>query len=83
VEYLYDTMKFEYSEKEQELINFLGFSDIAPHIAQSSLYRIMIEDCFLKEKTGSAVESLRRVAKAFYENKVYRMTPEFDSMISL
>lgn len=44
---------------------------------------LVAREVFLENKSGPAVESLRRCLKAFHDGKVYRMTPEYDELIQL
>lgn len=78
-----------YSEKELALIKALS-----PHwynlvmegtdIPAPNIYRILIEDAFVNDKTGPAVESLRRIGKSLLQEcKIYRCTKEFDDLIRL
>ena len=76
----------EYSKKEIQMFTALNpfyKKLIESNMAASGLYRIAVEDCFVQNLQGSAVESLRRTATALRDCKPYRMTPEFDSLISL
>lgn len=40
-------------------------------------------ECFLENKRGSAVDSLRRCVNALKNSKMYRGTPEYDALITL
>jgi hypothetical protein len=82
-------MKNNYSPKELWMIR-----EISPHwyniinegrdssIMPPNVLRILAEECFINGKTGPAVESLRRVLKAFHGGKIYRMTPEYEALIT-
>ncbi len=39
-------------------------------------------ECFLENKHGPAVDSLRRCVNALKNSKMHRMTPEYDALIS-
>lgn len=78
-----------YSEKELALIKALS-----PHwyklvtegtdVPAPNIYRILIEDAFVNNATGPAVESLRRIGKNLLrECTMYRCTKEFDDLIEL
>lgn len=78
-----------YSDKE-----FAMIQAISPHWAElisetrvdfcpPTVLDIVAREAFLENKTGPAVESLRRCLKAFHAGKIYRMTPEFDELIQL
>lgn len=71
----------EYSEKEKALIDSFGFSHMIAYDYPYALYRIIAEDCFINNKTGKNVESLRRILSALRNCTVYRMTKEFDDLI--
>ena len=73
----------EYSEAETKMFEALGFGSLLPHLAPYGIYRVAIEDSFIKNRTGLAVESLRRTAEALATCKIYRTTPEFDQLIIL
>lgn len=72
-----------YSEKEQAMFKDLGFEDLLIHLTPPVLYKLAIEDAFLKNKTGPVVESLRRTGTALKNCNPYRGTPEFDALIQL
>lgn len=79
-----------YSDKELEMIKQLsshwynlilrGDDD---SITPPTVFRILAEDCFVRDLKGPAVESLRRCMKAIWESKIHRMTPEWDALIQL
>ncbi len=58
----------------------LGYGSLSVYdsISVCSVYRLVIEDTFLKAKIGPEVAALRRAARAFL---VDNMTPEFDALI--
>jgi len=74
----------EYSKAELKLIKSIspqwGNVVTKTNIAPSSLYKILAERAFIDNATGPDVEALRRVCKALEECKIYRQTPEFDSL---
>jgi hypothetical protein len=72
-----------YSDKEKKMFELLGVKEMMNHLEPTSLYRVAIEEAFLENKTGPAVDSLRRCAKAFSNHKPFRMTEEFDALIIL
>lgn len=78
-----------YSDKEFEMIK-----SISPHWAKlisetkvdfcpPTVLDLVAREAFLENKTGPAVDSLRRCLKAFHAGKIYRMTTEFDELIQL
>jgi hypothetical protein len=79
----------KYSENELKMIQ-----SISPHwhrlisenkdssIGPLAVYRVLVEQCFLENKTGPAVEALRRGLNAFNNGKVFRNTTEWESLIS-
>jgi hypothetical protein len=74
-------MAEEYSKKEEKLIELLGFSHLLECLSPVELYKLMAEDAFIENRTGKAIESLRRCLKAINKAKPYRMTDEFDDLI--
>lgn len=80
----------KYSAKEQAMFEALGLSGLMDHIdIPPSLYDIAGLKCFVEGTEGPAVESLRRCLKVLkggwggVGESLYRMTPEFDSLIDL
>jgi len=85
IESLLEIMKdtYKYSDKEKELIEALGFTEIMQMFSPTQLYNIMTSACFVEQRTGLAVDSLRRCVLARMNDAVFRMTPEFDALIRL
>ncbi len=74
----------EYSEKEQALFAALGIGHLCEVIDNPpNLYRIAVEQAFVADAKGPAVESLRRCYAAYMSCKIYRGTPDWDAMIQL
>lgn len=83
-------MKTDYSDKEYAMI-----AAISPHwqsiidrdldnsIVPPLVFEIVALDCFMENKTGKAVDSLRRCVAAVRKCNPYRRTPEFDALIDL
>ena len=83
-------MKHYYSKKE-----FAMIQACSPHWASliekevsitsipPSVLDCVVMECFLENKQGSAVESLRRCMNALKHSKMHRMTPEYDALIKL
>jgi hypothetical protein len=77
----------EYSASELKLIGC-----ISPHwlsiiqddkngdINPVSIYRILVEKVFIKDKRGPEIEALRRIIKAIKNYSPTRPTPEFDKL---
>lgn len=74
------SLTFDYSKKEQGMIEHFGYSDIAPMIAPFALYRLMVEKAFVDDDRSAWAESLRRCLKAF-QGGPFRDTPEWDALI--
>ena len=54
-----------------------GMWDYPPHMTYSTI----AEDCFIKNRTGPAVEALRRVLRAMQvDGKPFRHTEEFNKL---
>jgi hypothetical protein len=76
-------MKKDYSEAECRLFDHFGFGYAMAHLEPAVLYRITLEHVFIGDKRGSAVESLRKGARALlFNGRPFRMTPEFDELVS-
>jgi hypothetical protein len=73
--------EIEYSDKEKQLIEFFGFSDIINNVQPPVLYRMMAEYAFIHDLSGPYVDSLRRCIMALNHALVYRMTTTWDEMI--
>lgn len=80
-------IKCEFSEKELEMIRL-----ISPHWSkligemyfnEPTVLEVLGKECFVENKTGSAVDSLRRCLKALSMSKPYRLTKEYDELIQL
>lgn len=83
-------MKHHYSQKEFDMIKACS-----PHWASliekgvtltsvpPAVLDCVVMEVFLENKTGPAVESLRRCVNAIKQCSPYRMTPEYDSLIKL
>lgn len=72
-----------YSKAEQALFEALGFKDLLSHLEPWGLYRMASEKAFVNNLQGPEIEALRRGTKALLVDcKPYRMTPEFDSLVT-
>jgi hypothetical protein len=83
-------MKSDYSEKEFEMISQISpqWADMIEKDKTSgtmppSVLNILGMTCFIYEKTGPAIDSLRRCLKALRECTIYRKTKEYDDLIKL
>lgn len=75
----------EYSEAEIRLFKALGFSEFVsttPSVGPATLYLMAASWCFIKDRRGPEVDALRRGYQAFTDRDVYRMTPEFDTLVT-
>lgn len=73
------------SEKELAMFKALGMDwveETAYRVA-NRLYRDAAMECFIENKTGPAVESLRRCLIALVSGDVERETEEWDNLIQL
>jgi hypothetical protein len=70
----------KYSDKEQQLINALGFGDF---LNQEPLetYRTLALYCFSQGLQGYLAESVRKCYNAMIYQTPYRLTREFDDLI--
>lgn len=76
----------KYSENEKKLIKSISpyWGDLIEkhYIAPLNLYKILAIDCFLSKKEGVEVDALRRALQTLECGKLYRLTPEFEELIS-
>lgn len=74
----------QYSNAEVNLIekisphwgDIITKSDINP----PDLYKILAYEAFINNSSGPEFDALRRVCRAIYQCKIYRMTKEFDKL---
>jgi hypothetical protein len=73
-----------YSLQEIKLFTALGFDYLieVTSIEPPTLYRMAAEQAFLNNVSGPAIEALRRGLTAITKCQYYRMTPEFEALIS-
>lgn len=83
-------MKTDYSKKELEMIRFISpfWADTIEKGMDSSIIAPTLFDtlgllCFVENKTGKAVDSLRRCIQALKKGTCLRLTKEFDALIEL
>ncbi|MFW6173076.1 MAG: hypothetical protein ACOC5T_04970 [Elusimicrobiota bacterium] len=76
--------KTEYSEAEWKLIDYFGFRSFAESSSSTpfTLYREIALYVFLQDISGPSVDAARRALRAMNNCNPYRMTPEFDELIS-
>lgn len=75
-------MDYDYSLAETRLFHSLGLGDLMQHIPAPPLYRIAVEQEFVKGSIGDNVKALRRAAKALLvDGRPSRMTKEFDKLV--
>lgn len=70
----------KYSDKEQQLINALGFGDFLNQ-EPATTYRTVALHCFSKNLRGPLADSVRKCYNAMTEGTPYRLTQEFDDLI--
>jgi len=71
-----------YTESEVKLITMFGYDNLCEHIdAPTVLYRMCVEQAFIKNMQGSHVEALRRGYAALLRCNPYRHTDEFENLI--
>ena len=75
----------EYSQKELKLIEHYGFLEIIKKVELNppSLYRMMMEKAFVDNDQDIYHEALRKCMEAFMDCKIYRLTKEWDDLITL
>lgn len=71
----------KYSDKEQQLINALHFGDFLNQEPLTT-YRTLALHCFSKGLQGALADSVRRCYNALQDGTPYRLTPEFDNLIT-
>lgn len=74
-------MKPRYSAKEIELFKKLNF-DMWDHVQPIVTYRMAVEHCFMEEISDERANSVRRCMLAMQEGYPFRLTKEFDELIS-
>jgi hypothetical protein len=72
----------KYSNKEQQLINALHFGDFLNQ-EPAVTYRTLALHCFSKGLQGYLAESVRKCYNAMVNSYPYRLTEEFDNLITL
>lgn len=81
-------MNHDYSDKEIALFKALGMNmgidlELLKIMYPSQVYKAAIETAFLENLQTPAAESLRRCVNASNGSTVFRLTPEWDALISL
>jgi hypothetical protein len=72
----------KYSNKEQQLINALHFGDFLNQ-EPAVTYRTLALHCFSQGLQGYLAESVRKCYNAMVNSYPYRLTEEFDNLITL
>jgi hypothetical protein len=73
----------QYSENEVKLLSMFDVTkSVIGHVVPIVLYRMAVEEVFLQNLMGPHVEALRRGFDALMYSKCYRMTKEFDYLVS-
>lgn len=73
-----------YSEKEIQMFAALGLRALLDtSITVVQLYKMAVDEAFIENLQGPAVESLRRTYGAMAKCHPYRQTKEWDDLISL
>jgi hypothetical protein len=88
--YTLANMKSDYSTKELEMIKILSpewhykiKTNNDAFISPLDVLKFIALDCFINNKTGLAVESLRKCLKALEGYKIQRKTKEYNALICL
>ena len=68
------------SDAEMLLINYFGFNYTLKSSHIIEIYRLMVEESFIKNDKSGYSKALRSAFKHLKDGK-YRMTPEFDNII--
>lgn len=71
-----------YSNAEVKMFTELGFGKFLSYTQEYDMYKIASIHCFIHNKTGPAVEVLRKGMYMIQMCTCYRLTPEFDEAIS-
>lgn len=73
------------SDKEIALFKSLGYENLLFILDKDpvGLYKMAAEKCFIEDRRGAAVDSLRRCMEALSKHNPYRLTPEFEELIQL
>lgn len=75
--------QMRYSTKEKELFDSLGMGHLTETINPPHLYKTAAVLAFSDGREGKDVDSLRRCVRALEQCSPYRLTEEFDALISL
>lgn len=77
----------KYSEKEEKLIRYFNVADAANSktVGANTIYNMMVMEAFLRDDRTEYAESLRRCVRALNSpsEQIYRMTPEWDNLITV
>lgn len=73
----------EYSENEMVLIRHSKMLDLYQKLTAFPLYRLMAYHAFIYNDQSPEADAIRRGCIAIDENKIYRLTPEFDEIIKV
>ncbi len=77
-------MKYNYSNAEIKIIETISPSSLqltTESIYPSTVFEMMAIQCFIENKTGPAVDALRRALKASRNCNPFRETPEYEELI--
>ena len=77
-------MKYNYSETELKMIETISPSSLrltTEAVCPSVVFEMMAIQCFIENKTGPAVDALRRAIKASRNCYPYRESPEYEELI--
>ncbi len=73
--------KHHYSEAEENLFNALGVKNFH-YMEPLTAYREAVMKVFIENSSYPYVWALHRGVKAIFVDKIARMTPQFDSLIT-
>jgi hypothetical protein len=83
-------MKTNFSKKELDMIEILSpnWYDLIKNkrieiTSEPSILEIIGMDCFLENKSGPAVDSIRRCLIALKKSNPYRLTEEYENLITI
>ena len=73
----------EYSQAEYVLIEHFDMTRLARSILPGVLYTFMAVKAFTTDDRSPYADALRRAMLAFERGGIYRLTPEWDDLISI
>lgn len=71
----------DYSDSEQKLIAYFGFTNLMENLLAPPMYRLLVESAFMRNDNTEFADALRAANHAFIHRTCHRGTDEFDAII--